>query len=148
MESFWDHLARIWHWREVSSGRNLILGCNKEVGFRKEYDVGLGQGSRLRYLGHSYKPLETVSWNFVYCLASSLTICVYCLACSFNLELTLLLACNQNGIKADKEKLNPPQPQNWQGSWLKKNRGRLQPPTFIDGQIIEKETKQRHSKTN
>lgn len=76
--------------REVSSGRNLILGKNKEVSFRQECDFGLGPGSSLRYLGHPDTPLETVITGL--CLLS---------ACSLNLELTLLLACNQNVIKAD-----------------------------------------------
>ena len=30
------------------------------VGFWQEFDFGLGQGSRLRYLGHPVKALETV----------------------------------------------------------------------------------------
>ena len=56
-----------------SLGRNLTLGQNKkegsrqesnfrgkEVSFMQEYDFGLRQRSRLRYLGHLDKPLETV----------------------------------------------------------------------------------------
>jgi hypothetical protein len=99
VESFGGRLAGIWHWprtrkwvsvrnlrlakdKEVSSGRNLILGWNKGVGFRQESDFGLGQGSRLRYFGHPDKPLESVLVGTVYCLARSLTICVYCLVCS------------------------------------------------------------------
>ena len=46
------------HDKEVSSGKNLILGWNKEVGFRHEGDFGLGQGSRLRYPDHPDKPLQ------------------------------------------------------------------------------------------
>ena len=42
----------------------------REAGFRQ--DSGLGQGSRLRYFGHPYTPLETtvteVMWDFAYCL--------------------------------------------------------------------------------
>ena len=45
----------------ISSGRNLSLGYNKEAGFKQGYEFGLGQGIRLRYLGHRDKPLETVT---------------------------------------------------------------------------------------
>ena len=48
------------HDKEISSGRNLILGWNKGVGFGQESDFGLGQGSSLRYFGHPDKPLETL----------------------------------------------------------------------------------------
>jgi hypothetical protein len=37
-------------------GWNLTLGQDKEVGFRQESDLGPGQGSRFRYLGHPDKP--------------------------------------------------------------------------------------------
>ena len=85
------------HDKEVSSGKNLIPGWNKEVGFRHEYDFGRGQGSRLIYLDHLDKPLKTVwewSWDFVYYLAFSLIICVYCLAYSSLYYLPLILAFN------------------------------------------------------
>jgi hypothetical protein len=51
--------AGIGHWaqdKEVSSGRNRTLGWNQDVGFRHETGFGLGQGSRLSYLGHPDKP--------------------------------------------------------------------------------------------
>lgn len=75
--------------REIILRRNLILGYNKEVGFRQEYNFGLGQRSKLRYLSHPDKPSEKVTTGL--CL-------LFCLF--LNLELTLLLACNQHGIKA------------------------------------------------
>ena len=70
------------------------MSQDKEVGFMQVFDFGLGQGSRLRYLGHPDKPLETVIMGL--CLLPCLFLNYLCvLPCLFlNLELTLLLACN------------------------------------------------------
>lgn len=80
------------HDKEVSLGRNLILGQNKEVGFRQEYEFGLGWGSRLRNLGHPDKPLGTVVTGVIkgLCLLPCLLLDYLCLLYC----LTLLLACN------------------------------------------------------
>lgn len=59
--SFWGPNLTLVQDREVSSGRNP----NKKIGFKKEYDFGQGQESRLRYLGHPDKPLETVITLFI-----------------------------------------------------------------------------------
>ena len=97
VESFWSPLGgnlTLGQDTEVSSGSIVTLGYNKEVGFRQEFDFGLGQGSGFRYLGHPDKPLETLIMGL--CLLSCLFLDYLCLlSCLFlNLELTLLLACN------------------------------------------------------
>ena len=89
-------------------GRNLTLGQDKEVGFsqesnfrlerrigfRHEYDFRLGHGSRLRYVDHSDKPLETFIKRVIMglCLLPCLFLDYLCFFVLFlNLELTLLL---------------------------------------------------------
>jgi hypothetical protein len=95
VESFGGPLSRnltLTKDKEVSSGRNLILGFKKEVGFRQESDFGLGQRSRFRYRGHSDKPLETVIMTVIMgpCLLPFVFLDYLCLFYC----LTLLFACN------------------------------------------------------